>query len=307
MQNQKNGMLAALATYVIWGLLPLYWNLLASASAGEILAQRVCWSFLFMLLVLLAAKQWPQFLHDCRALWQDKRRGMLLAGATLLISLNWLIYIWAVNNDHIIDASIGYYINPLMSVLCGMLFFHERLSTLKKGSLLIAAIGIAIMTMQLGHLPWIAVALALTFAIYGVLKKKLQLNPLSSITLETLLMLPAALPYTVYLMQTPANHFGIEASVTALLIGTGVVTAIPLILFAYGANHLPLNVLGFFQYLSPTITLLLGIFIFHEPFGSDQLFAFSFIWAALLLFTSSEVLGQKQAAAHEPRPARQQS
>lgn len=283
--------MAALSTYLIWGVLPLYWNLLARAEANEILAHRIIWSFVFMVVVLMVTKRWQSFKEDCRALWQDKKRGAILLLAAFTISLNWLTYIWAVNHGHVIDTSIGYYINPLMSVLFGIVFFCERISGLKKISLLLAAIGIVLMTYQLGKLPWVAVVLAVSFSVYGALKKQLHLNPFSSITLETLLMVPFAVPYIGMLMMSPANHFSLATPDLALyLMGTGVVTAVPLVLFSYGANLLPLNVLGFFQYISPTIGLLLGIFFFHETFGMAQISALGFVWAAIVLFTVAESL-----------------
>lgn len=288
---RRTGMMAALSTYLIWGVLPLYWNLLARAEANEILAHRIVWSFVFMVVVLMVTKRWQSFKEDCRALWQNKKRGAILLLAAFTISLNWLTYIWAVNHGHVIDTSIGYYINPLMSVLFGIVFFRERISGLKKISLLLAAIGIVLMTYQLGKLPWVAVALAVTFSVYGALKKQLHLNPFSSITLETLLMVPFAVPYIGMLMMSPANHFSLATPDLALyLMGTGVVTAVPLVLFSYGANLLPLNVLGFFQYISPTIGLLLGIFFFHETFGMAQISALGFVWAAIVLFTVAESL-----------------
>lgn len=283
--------MAALSTYLIWGVLPLYWNLLARAEANEILAHRIIWSFVFMVVVLMVTKRWQSFKEDCRALWQDKKRGAILLLAAFTISLNWLTYIWAVNHGHVIDTSIGYYINPLMSVLFGIVFFRERISGLKKISLLLAAIGIVLMTYQLGKLPWVAVVLAVSFSVYGALKKQLHLNPFSSITLETLLMVPFAVPYIGMLMMSPANHFSLATPDLALyLMGTGVVTAVPLVLFSYGANLLPLNVLGFFQYISPTIGLLLGIFFFHETFGMAQISALGFVWVAIVLFTVAESL-----------------
>lgn len=288
---RRTGMIAALSTYLIWGVLPLYWNLLARAEANEILAHRIIWSFVFMVVVLMVTKRWQSFKEDCRALWQDKKRGAILLLAAFTISLNWLTYIWAVNYGHVIDTSIGYYINPLMSVLFGIVFFRERISGLKKISLLLAAIGIVLMTYQLGKLPWVAVVLAVSFSVYGALKKQLHLNPFSSITLETLLMVPFAVPYIGILMMSPANHFSLATPDLALyLMGTGVVTAVPLVLFSYGANLLPLNVLGFFQYISPTIGLLLGIFFFHETFGMAQISALGFVWAAIVLFTVAESL-----------------
>ena len=286
--------MAALSTYLIWGVLPLYWNLLARAEANEILAHRIVWSFVFMVVVLMVTKRWQSFKEDCRALWQDKKRGAILLLAAFTISLNWLTYIWAVNHGHVIDTSIGYYINPLMSVLFGIVFFRERISGLKKISLLLAAIGIVLMTYQLGKLPWVAVVLAVSFSVYGALKKQLHLNPFSSITLETLLMVPFAVPYIGLLMMSPANHFSLATPDLALyLMGTGVVTAVPLVLFSYGANLLPLNVLGFFQYISPTIGLLLGIFFFHETFGMAQISALGFVWAAIVLFTVAESLRRR--------------
>ena len=288
---RRTGMMAALSTYLIWGVLPLYWNLLARAEANEILAHRIIWSFVFMVVVLMVTKRWQSFKEDCRALWQNKKRGAILLLAAFTISLNWLTYIWAVNHGHVIDTSIGYYINPLMSVLFGIVFFRERISGLKKISLLLAAIGIVLMTYQLGKLPWVAVVLAVSFSVYGALKKQLHLNPFSSITLETLLMVPFAVPYIGILMMSPANHFSLATPDLALyLMGTGVVTAVPLVLFSYGANLLPLNVLGFFQYISPTIGLLLGIFFFHETFGMAQISALGFVWAAIVLFTVAESL-----------------
>lgn len=283
--------MAALSTYLIWGVLPLYWNLLARAEANEILAHRIIWSFFFMVVVLMVTKRWQSFKEDCRALWQNKKRGAILLLAAFTISLNWLTYIWAVNHGHVIDTSIGYYINPLMSVLFGIVFFRERISGLKKISLLLAAIGIVLMTYELGKLPWVAVVLAVSFSVYGALKKQLHLNPFSSITLETLLMVPFAVPYIGMLMMSPANHFSLATPDLALyLMGTGVVTAVPLVLFSYGANLLPLNVLGFFQYISPTIGLLLGIFFFHETFGLAQISALGFVWVAIVLFTVAESL-----------------
>ena len=288
---RRTGMMAALSTYLIWGVLPLYWNLLAWAEANEILAHRIVWSFVFMVVVLMVTKRWQSFKEDCRTLWQDKKRGAILLLAAFTISLNWLTYIWAVNHGHVIDTSIGYYINPLMSVLFGIVFFRERISGLKKISLLLAAIGIVLMTYQLGKLPWVAVVLAVSFSVYGALKKQLHLNPFSSITLETLLMVPFAVPYIGMLMMSPANHFSLATPDLALyLMGTGVVTAVPLVLFSYGANLLPLNVLGFFQYISPTIGLLLGIFFFHETFGMAQISALGFVWVAIVLFTVAESL-----------------
>lgn len=288
-QNKHFGYLAAFGCYALWGILPLYWHMLAEAEANEILAHRVLWSVVFMLIVLVVTRRLDLLKKDCRELWQNKKRGTLLVAAAVIISVNWLTYIWAVNHNHVIETSIGYYINPLVNVLFGVAIFVETLSAPKKLSIVLAATGIFLMTWQIGKLPWVSVALALTFGSYGALKKMLKLNPFTSITLETLLLFPFAFYYVANLTATGAAHFGPATPLLSLLLaGCGIATAVPLILFSYGANLLPLNVLGFFQYISPSMTLLLGIFFFNEPFGTTQLFTFGFIWLALIVFTISE-------------------
>ena len=287
--SEKNGILASFTGCFIWGVLPLYWNLLAPVGADEILTNRICWSLFLMLLILAVMGRWKIFLQDCHDLWQEKKRSLLLLAAASFISINWLTYIWAVNHNHVLDTSLGYYINPLMSVLLGVVIFNEKLSKLKCLSIALASTGILLMTWQLGTIPWVAVVLATSFSVYGALKKQLHLNPLSSITLETLLMVPVALPYLGYLSVTSTSHLSLSTPQLAIyLAGTGIITAFPLILFTYGANSLPLNVLGFIQYISPTIALFLGIFFFHESFGLVQLITFSFIWTAIALFTYAE-------------------
>ena len=288
-QNKHFGYLAAFGCYALWGILPLYWHMLAEAEANEILAHRVLWSVVFMLIVLVVTRRLDLLKKDCRELWQNKKRGTLLVAAAVIISVNWLTYIWAVNHNHVIETSIGYYINPLVNVLFGVAIFGETLSAPKKLSIVLAATGIFLMTWQIGKLPWVSVALALTFGSYGALKKMLKLNPFTSITLETLLLFPFAFYYVANLTATGAAHFGPATPLLSLLLaGCGIATAVPLILFSYGANLLPLNVLGFFQYISPSMTLLLGIFFFNEPFDTTQLFTFGFIWLALIVFTISE-------------------
>ncbi|HBX75017.1 MAG TPA: EamA family transporter RarD [Acidaminococcaceae bacterium] len=288
-QNKHFGYLAAFGCYALWGILPLYWHMLAEAEANEILAHRVLWSVVFMLIVLVVTRRLDLLKKDCRELWQNKKRGTLLVAAAVIISVNWLTYIWAVNHNHVIETSIGYYINPLVNVLFGVAIFGETLSAPKKLSIVLAATGIFLMTWQIGKLPWVSVALALTFGSYGALKKMLKLNPFTSITLETLLLFPFAFYYVANLTATGTAHFGPATPLLSLLLaGCGIATAVPLILFSYGANLLPLNVLGFFQYISPSMTLLLGIFFFNEPFGTTQLFTFAFIWLALIVFTISE-------------------
>ena len=241
MQENKNlGYMAALGCYVLWGILPLYWHLMADAEANEILCHRILWSVVFMLIVIVATKRWQTLKKDCLELWQNKKRGAMLVAAAIIISLNWLTYIWAVNHNHVIDTSIGYYINPLVNVLFGVAIFGETLSAPKKFSIALAAVGIFLMTWQIGKLPWVSVALALTFGSYGALKKKLKLDPFTSITLETLLLFPFAFYYVANLTAAGAAHFGPETPTLSLLLaGCGVATAVPLILFfsEWKASH----------------------------------------------------------------------
>ncbi|SEJ21103.1 chloramphenicol-sensitive protein RarD [Propionispira arboris] len=288
-KNIRSGAAAAIGSYVLWGILPLYWKFLQEASAYEILAHRICWSFVFMLGLLFFMKKIANFKQTTKILWQDKKRTFLLFLAALLISVNWFVYIWAVNHARILETSIGYYMNPLVSVFLGMIIFKEKLNFWKKVSLFLAGIGILNMTIQFGTVPWISLLLASSFAFYGALKKMIQLDPIVSITLETFMVLPLAMVYLLYLVGIGESHFGFAyPHVTLLLLSTGVVTAIPLLLFSKGANILPLNVMGFFQYLSPSISLCIGVTVFHETFSFIHLFSFGFIWLGLLIFSFSE-------------------
>ena len=289
MKKRNLGLTAAVGSYLLWGLLPVYWKQLSAVSAYEILSHRIIWSFFFMLMILSFMGRMVSFWKECKHLWADKSRGALLALASFLITANWCIFIWAVTNRHVVDTSVGYYLNPLVSVLLGVVYFHERLSKMKWFSIAAAAAGISVMTWELGRFPLIAVGLASTFALYGAVKKKLNLDAFYSITLETFFVLPFALAYVLSLGNDGIGHFTVDDLHTAgFLIGAGAVTATPLVLFSIGANDLPLNVLGFCQYISPSITLLLGIFLFGEPFIRAQLSAFSFIWSALAVFTIAD-------------------
>ena len=289
MNERKAGLWAAISSYALWGILPLYWKLLKGLEAYEILAHRIIWSFLFMIPLLAAAKKKKLLLDTVHSLFSRSRKGWLIMAAALLISANWCLFIWAVTHDHIVDSSFGYYINPLVSVFLGVILFKERLSLLKWISISIAFIGILGMSLWIGRFPFISLGLALTFGLYGAVKKDLRISPFISITLETLLVLPAALAYATMLGTGGNSHFFVGNSLyTFCLIFAGPVTAVPLLLFSAGANRLPLNVLGFCQYISPSLSLLLGVFLYNEPFTEIQLFGFSSIWTALLLFTIAD-------------------
>lgn len=280
------GILCALGAYLLWGLLPIYWKLLKQAAAMEILSHRVIWSLFFLLLLLIVTQKFSLFKQEAREmLTQGKKKWGVLAAA-FLISLNWLIYIWAVNHDRIVETSLGYYINPLVNVLIGVALLKEKLSRRQYLAVGLAFLGVMNLVVHFGKLPWIALTLAVSFALYGLCKKLLQLGATTGIVLETLLITPLALFY-LFFVAVPENLlFSLSRPLeTSLLIGAGIVTALPLVLFASAANSLPLSMLGFIQYLSPTIALLSGIFLFHEPFTSVHFVSFALIWLALIVYS----------------------
>lgn len=284
----KKGLLSAISAYSLWGILPIYWKLVGKVPAPEILAHRIFWSLLFMLAVVLITNRKKQLYEEVRQLIGTPTKLLALVMGALVITLNWFVYIWAVNDNRVIETSLGYYISPLFSILLGVLFLKEKLSFGQMISVTLAASGVLYMTMHFGSIPWVAIILALSFAFYGLCKKTAVLSPITSITLETLLIAPFALLYLLYLNYHGMGSF-VSLSLTSMfLFGSGIVTAIPLLLFANGANKLSLTMLGFIQYVSPTIALLLGIFLYHEAFTAVHYISFAFIWAALLVFSLSK-------------------
>jgi chloramphenicol-sensitive protein RarD len=279
------GSIYAIAAYVFWGGLPLYWKLLDEYAATEILAHRIVWSFVFVLFLILLTTRWSRIKDEFRFLVSKASFIFSLLLSSLIISFNWLIYIWAVNTERVVEASLGYYINPLVSVLLGVIFLRERLNMWQTISFVLASIGVAIMTIYYGQVPWAALLLAITFGLYGLAKKVTRLTPLFALAFETLLMLPLAMLYLSYVHVTSSGAFASGLGVSLLLMGAGVVTALPLLWFAHGAQRIPLNMIGFFQYIAPSLTLLLGIFVFQEPFSTVQLVCFVFIWLSVILFT----------------------
>lgn len=277
----RKGMLFAAASYVIWGLFPLYFKALQSIPAIEILLNRMVWSLLFMLLVLAWRQQWSW-------LGAVRRQPRVLAGfgaSALLLASNWFIYIWAVNNGRVVDSSLGYFINPLVNVLLGFLVLRERLRPGQWAAVALAAAGVAWLTWQAGQLPWIALVLAGTFASYGLLRKTASLGALEGLSLETLLLFPLALGYLTWLTLDGHNAFlAAPAPTQWLLVAAGPITAIPLLLFAYGARRIPFSTLGLLQYIGPTLQLLLGVWLYHEPFSGARLAGFVLIWAALAVY-----------------------
>lgn len=285
MENYKQGISFGLAAYVLWGILPVYWKALELVSPFEILSSRFMWSCVFVFLLIIFQKKWPLFTKEVKLVFSNVKTGAAMVAAGITISFNWGTFIWAVNNGHIVETSMGYYINPLVSILFAVVFLRERLDKMQLAAITCAFIGVASMVYSFGKIPWVSLTLAFTFALYGLLKKILPVSALTSIMLETLLITPLALVYEYSLWQQGVSFYASgNLQVIMMLTGAGVVTAIPLLLFTAGARLLPLKIIGFLQYISPTLTLLIGVFVYNESFTASHLLAFGWIWAALLLF-----------------------
>lgn len=290
MENYKQGIFFGFAAYVLWGILPVYWKALELVSPFEILSSRFMWSCVFVFLLIIFQKKWPLFTKEVKQVFSNVKTGAAMAAAGITISFNWGTFIWAVNNGHIVETSMGYYINPLVSILFAVVFLRERLDKMQLAAITCAFIGVASMVYSFGKIPWVSLTLAFTFALYGLLKKILPVSALTSIMLETLLITPLALVYEYSLWQQGVSFYSSgNLQVIMMLTGAGVVTAIPLLLFTAGARLLPLKIIGFLQYISPTLTLLIGVFVYNEAFTASHLLAFGWIWAALLLFIVSQL------------------
>lgn len=287
--DQMVGVISAMGAYFLWGVLPVYWKMIHDVPATEVLAHRIIWSLVFMIGILGATKGMGLFMKECQQILANRKQLFGVIMAAILISVNWCTYIWAVSENRIVEASLGYYINPLVSVLLGMMVLKEKLSIWQMVSFCLAGIGVLIMALNFGGIPWVSLVLAISFALYGLFKKMVNIGAITGIAVETAISSPLALLYLSYLQIQGIGTFDFNFnSVSLLLMGAGVVTAIPLILFAKGANRLPLSLLGFIQYMSPTISLLIGVFIYHEPFTAVHFLAFTFIWLALVIFSLSK-------------------
>ena len=280
--NLKRGYLLGLSAYIIWGLFPIYFKALESIPSLEIVVHRILWAAVFGGAALLIWK------HNgwWRELRENPKRLLVLAGCGALIASNWLIYVWAVNHDRMLEASLGYYINPLVNVLLGMLLLGERLRRLQWIAVGLAAIGVAQQIWQLGSLPWVSLSLALTFGFYGLIRKKAPVAALPGLVVETWLLLPIALIWLAVHPQAMSSQPSFWTQPSALLLMlAGPVTVIPLLCFNAAARHLPYTTLGFLQYIAPTLVLLQAVLIFGEHLDSSRLISFSFIWAALALYS----------------------
>jgi chloramphenicol-sensitive protein RarD len=285
--ESRLGTMAAFGAYLLWGLFPLYWKRLASVDPVEILCHRIVWAALFSFVLLAAQGK----LSSLTALLRDKARLRYAIAASLLITANWGIYIWAVNSGHVTESSLGYYINPLVSVALGAIFFRERMDGWTIAAVSIAGAGVLAASLMLGSPPWISLALALSFGFYGLVKKKAGLAPVTSLAAETLIVTPLALGYLVFRHATGQGAFGGSDWVVSLMLAlAGAVTAIPLLLFATAANRISLTRMGFVQYVSPTLQLGLGLFAFSEHLSPALVVAFATVIAAVLLYASSRLM-----------------
>lgn len=288
----KKGIWLALFTYLLWGFFPLYWKMLQHVLAPELLAHRITWSFITLVVVLFVGRQfktWRQLL--------SRRVLLIYLLAAVLIGINWLTYVWAVNAGFIVETSLGYFINPLLSVLLGVVILRERLRPWQWLPIGMVVCGVGYLTYFHGGLPWIALTLAFTFAVYGLVKKIAPLGSLYGLTLETgLLFLPALIYLSVAEWNGSAAFLHVSLKTDLLLIGAGPVTTIPLLLFAGAARRIPLTMIGLMQYISPTMQFLLGVLVYHEPFPPARALGFAIVWIGLIAFWIENLLSQRHLA-----------
>ena len=281
-----SGIAFGTASFLIWGISPLYWKALGSVPAVEIVLHRIVWSFLFLIPLVLIRKKWPAF----AATLKDKRTLLILLASALLVSCNWLIYIWAVNAGHLLQASLGYYINPLVNVLLGMAFLKERLRRPQAFAVLLAALGVLYLTFFFGQFPWIALSLAFSFGLYGLIHKTMSVGSLVGLTIETLMLAIPALILLVYLDQQALGVFlNHGVGIDLMLMASSVVTAVPLLFFSFGTRRLQLSTVGILQYLAPSCMFLMAVFLFDEPFFKAQVISFLMIWTALAIYSTDSV------------------
>ncbi|MGR5159850.1 EamA family transporter RarD [Vibrio owensii] len=281
-QRSRQGVLLAIGAYTMWGIAPIYFKSIAEVSPLEILSHRVIWSFFLLAALLHFGRHW----RSVRDIIKNKTKMMFLVSTAILVGANWLIFIWAVNSNHMLDASLGYYINPLINVLLGMVFLGERLRKLQWFAVILAACGVLVQLIVFGSVPVVAIALAMSFGFYGLLRKKVSVEAQTGLFIETLVMLPAAAIYLLFIASSPtSNMLDNPMQLNTLLIAAGVITTLPLLCFTGAATRLKLSTLGFFQYIGPSLMFLLAVLIYGEPFTSDKAITFAFIWGALVVFS----------------------
>lgn len=278
--------------YFLWGLFPIYWKQLHAIDAFELIAHRYVWTLVVALGVIAAQQRFAE-VRAALGTPGGFATNVLSAG---LLTANWTVYVWGVNTGHVIETSLGYFLVPLVNVAAGRFLLHEHLRRLQWAAIALAAGGVALMIWQLGRPPWIALALAGTWGGYGLMRKRSPLAPVIGLTVETLLVAPFALALLVWLQFAGTGAFGrVDALSHTLLIGAGVITAVPLLLFAYAARRIRLSTLGLLQYLAPTVQFVIGVWVYHEAFSRDRALSFAFIWAGLLLYTADNLWAQRRA------------
>jgi chloramphenicol-sensitive protein RarD len=289
----KKGVWLGIGAYATWGLFPIYWKWLHAVPALQLLAHRIFWSFLLLAIVISVVRQWRAFRTEA---WHARTLRIYFIAA-MLLSVNWLTYVWAVNAGYIVETSLGYFINPLLSVLLGVILLHERLRRVQWIAVGLAAAGVIYLTLAYGTPPWIALILAFSFGLYGFVKKTAPLGALHGLTLETAILF---VPMLLYLIFAEVRGEGVllhtDGVSTLLMIGAGLVTVVPLLMFAAAVRLIPLSLIGILQYIAPTLQFLIGVLIFKEPFSPTQLIGFGLVWLALIIFTSESFWARRQAA-----------
>lgn len=282
-RDDRSGLIAGIAAFGLWGIIPAYWKLLKFLPAGEILAHRFVWTTLFLIALLTWQRRWPEI----RQITRSRRALIFCLTSGIAISVNWLTFIWAVNANRIIETSLGYFMTPLVNVLFGALFLRERLTRVQLAAVCVATLGVLVLTFGYGKFPWVAMVLCTSFGIYGLLRKQSGTRPIAGLFIETILLVPLAFAFLVVRHHTDTVIFPrTNAAHVLLLVSTGIVTALPLVWFGHAARHLRLTTLGFLQYLSPSGSFLIGVFAYGEPFSAGQLITFVLIWTGLAMFTA---------------------
>ena len=297
--EERRGLLSGFAAYALWGVIPLYFQVLEPASSLEVLAHRVIWS-LFVVLGLLALRSgWGRL----RSLIADRRRMRFLTVAAVVVGVNWGVFIWATTHDHVVDTSLGYFINPLVLIGLGVVLLGERLRRAQWAGLVVALVAVIVLTVDYGRPPWVALVLAFSFGTYGLMKNLASVGAVEGLAVETLLLTPLALGYLIWLQGAGEGTLFLDPAHALLLVGTGLVTALPLLLFGAAATRIPLSTLGLLQYIAPVMQFLLGVLVFHEEMSTGRWAGFALVWLALAIITTESLVnGRRVARAARRRP-----
>ncbi len=288
----RQGVLFAIAAYTMWGVAPIYFKLLQAVPALEILSHRILWSFILVLMLILLLRRADRIMPILR----HRSHMLKLTLATFLLGGNWFLFIWAINNDHILDASLGYYINPLLNVAIGMAFFAERMRKMQLVAIGLAVTGVMIQIISFGSVPWIALTLAFSFATYGAIRKRLPVDSITGLWLETLILLPIVLFYLAFIAESAAADMTMNSwQLNTLLVAAGIVTTAPLLCFTAAAQRIRYSTLGFFQYIGPSMMFILAVWVYGEPLAADKLVTFAIIWAALILYSLDTLVHQHRS------------